>query len=146
MLTVGRGLFQMTPSKNGSSFGIFDIVGNCNTHLQSMRNITAFLNLVQIIFIFSDNVRMLSICKRSNIRTWSHRRISNDVYLITIYKPHIGICGDSHLSATFFCDPFVHFEATQFPYPSKEALYKTEKKPHTILIFNRRRSFHKFIT
>ena len=48
-------------------------------------------------------------------------------FLFIIYKPHIGICNDEHLSTTFFCDPFVHFEATQFPYPSKDALYKTEK-------------------
>jgi hypothetical protein len=47
--------------------------------------------------------------------------------LFTVYKPHIGICGDSHLTATLFSEPFVHFEATQFPYPSKDALYTTEK-------------------
>ena len=40
------------------------------------------------------------------------------LFLIIIYKPHIGICNDADLSATFFFDPFVHFEATQFPYPS----------------------------
>ena len=50
------------------------------------------------------------------------------LFLIIIYKPHIGICNDEHLSATLFSGPFVHFEATQFPYPSKDALYKTEKK------------------
>ena len=55
-------------------------------------------------------------------------------FLINIYKPHNGICNDAHLSATFFSDPFVHFEATQFPYPSKDALYKTENKPY--FIFN----------
>ena len=54
-------------------------------------------------------------------------------FLIIIYKPHIGICNDVHLSATFVCDPFVHFEDTQFPYPAKDALYKTEK---SYFIFN----------
>jgi hypothetical protein len=48
-------------------------------------------------------------------------------FLIIIYKPHIGICNDVHLSANFVCDPLVHFEDTQLPYPSKDALYKTEK-------------------
>ena len=54
--------------------------------------------------------------------------ISHVVFLIIIYKPHIGISNDVHLSATLFSDPFVNFEATQFPYPSKDALYKTEEK------------------
>ena len=54
----------------------------------------------------------------TNSKIGSHTRISNAVFLIIIYKPHIGICSDAHLSATFFSDPFVHFEATQFPYPS----------------------------
>jgi hypothetical protein len=54
-------------------------------------------------------------------------------FYISMYKPHNGICCDSHLSATFFCDPIVHFEATQFPYPSKDVLYKTEK---SYFIFN----------
>jgi len=49
-------------------------------------------------------------------------------FLIIIYKPHNGICSDVHLSATLFTDTFVHFDATQLPYPSKDTLYKTEKK------------------
>ena len=62
----------------------------------------------------------------------SHANISSVVFLIIIYKPHIGICKDVHLTATFVSDPFVHLEATQFPYPSKDALYKTEKKIYFI--------------
>ena len=58
----------------------------------------------------------------------SHANISNGVFSLFFNKPHIGICSDVHLSATFFSEPFVHFAATQFPYPSKDALYKTEKK------------------
>jgi hypothetical protein len=64
----------------------------------------------------------------------SHAYIYNAVFLIIIYKPHIVICNDVHLSATFFSDPVVHFEATQLPYPSKDALYKTEKNHIQILI------------
>jgi hypothetical protein len=110
---------------------------------QRLAFLLTFLNLVEINLIFPDNVHVLSICKRSKIRIFqnkltkseigSHTSISNAILLIIIYKPHIGLCNDVHLSANIFSEPFVHFEATQFPFPPKDALHKTEE---TKIIFN----------
>ena len=55
---------------------ILYIVGKCKINLHSLRNSIELEKLVQINYVFSDNIRVLSIC-RSHI---------NDIHVITVVK------------------------------------------------------------